>query len=310
MPPGKYVFHVIACNSDSVWSDDSALLAVTVNPFFYQTAWFQGGAGLLAVAGLSFAVATTMRRRMRRRLERLERQHELERERSRIAQDLHDDLGAGLTEIGLLGGLLQDPSRFPTHKQEALDRIVQRCHDLVMALDEIVWAVNPRNDSVNSLGGYLCRYAQGFLEPTAIRCRLEMQETEPDQPLNSEQRHNLFLAFEEALTNVVRHSGATEVRVKISRRGRKPFVHQHRRQRARPVADGRGRRRRLDQLAPKNGPDRRPMRNCQPAGGRSLRQLELCRLPRGRKQNEIDGKTNPKTCPILYSASIVHYSHS
>jgi signal transduction histidine kinase/ligand-binding sensor domain-containing protein len=219
IPPGKYVFHVIACNSDSVWSDDHALLAVTVNPFFYQTAWFRGGVELLAVAGLSVVVATTVRRRLRRRLEHLKSQHALERERSRIAQDLHDDLGAGLTEIGLLGGLLQDPSRLPTHKQEALDRIVHRCHDLVMALDEIVWAVNPRNDSVNSLGGYLCRYAQSFLEPAAIRCRLEMQEIEPDQPLNSEQRHNLFLAFEEALTNVVRHSGATEVRVKISIEG-------------------------------------------------------------------------------------------
>ena len=216
VPPGRYVFQVMACNSDSVWSDDTALLAVRVVPFFYQTAWFKGGAGLLVVAGLSFAVAVAVRRRMRLRLERLKSQHALERERSRIARDLHDDLGAGLTEIGLLGGMLQDPARLPAHKEEALNRIVGRSHELVMALDEIVWAVNPRNDSVNSLGGYLCRYAQGFLEPTAIRCRLEMQETEPDQPLNSEQRHNLFLAFEEALTNVVKHSGATEVRVKIS----------------------------------------------------------------------------------------------
>ena len=214
-----------------------------------------------------------MRRRMRRRLEQLERQHELERERSRIAQDLHDDLGAGLTEIGLLGGLLQDPSRFPTRKQEALDRIVQRCHDLVMALDEIVWAVNPRNDSVNSLGGYLCRYAQGFLEPTAIRCRLEMQEAEPDHPLNSEQRHNLFLAFKEALTNVVKHSGATEVRVKISVEGKMPLVDRHRGQRARPAAGSQARRRRSEQLAPADGADRRTMRNCQPAGRRSFRQL-------------------------------------
>ena len=215
VPPGHYIFRVVACNSDSVWSDDDALLAVTVSPFFYQTTWFRSGAGLLALAGLTFAVAATVRLRMRRRLEHLESQHEVERERSRIARDLHDDLGAGLTEIGLLGGLLQDPARLPANKQEALDRIVHRCRDLVVALDEIVWAVNPRNDSVNSLGGYVCRYAQGFLEPTDIRCRLEMHETEPDQPLTSEQRHNLFLAFEEALTNVVRHSGATEVRIKI-----------------------------------------------------------------------------------------------
>ncbi len=216
VPPGDYVFRVMACNSDGVCSDENGLLAVTVEPHFYQTAWFQGGAALLTVAAFSLIVVFTMRRRLRRRLEESERQQELERERARIAQDLHDDLGAGLTEIGLLGGMLRDPLRFAARKQEALDRIVQRCHDLVMALDEIVWAVNPRNDSVNSLGGYLGRYAQSFLEPTSIRCRLEIAEAEPDHPLNSEQRHNLFLAFEEALANIVKHSGAAEVRVKLS----------------------------------------------------------------------------------------------
>lgn len=216
VPPGTYVFRVIACNSDSVWSEGGALLRVIIEPHFYQTAWFQGAAGLLTVAGLSFGVLSTVRRRMSRRLAQLQQQHELERERTRIAQDLHDDLGAGLTEISLLGGLLQDPSRFSARKQEALERIVQRCRDLVMALDEIVWAVNPRNDSVNSLSGYLSRYAQGFLEPTSIRCRLQVQEAELDHPLNSEQRHHLFLAFKETLTNIVRHSGATEVRIRIS----------------------------------------------------------------------------------------------
>jgi signal transduction histidine kinase/ligand-binding sensor domain-containing protein len=214
--PGEYTFHVMACNSDSVWSQDSELFAVTVKPFFYQTVWFRAGLGLLAVSGLSLALVSASRKRMRRRLEHVERQHELERERTRIAQDLHDDLGAGLTEIGLLSGMLQDPVKLPERRQEALSRIAQRCRDLVTALDEIVWAINPRNDSVNSLSGYLSRYSQGFLEPTSIRCRLEVEESEPDRPLNSEQRHNLFLAFEEALTNVVRHSGASEVRIKIS----------------------------------------------------------------------------------------------
>jgi signal transduction histidine kinase/sugar lactone lactonase YvrE len=215
VPPGDYVFRVVACNSDGVCSEGGGLLVVTVQPHIYQRAWFRGGAALLLGGTLSLAGVAAMRRRLRHRLEQSERQHELERERARIAQDLHDDLGAGLTEIGLLGGLLRDPTRFETGKQDALERIVQRCQDLVMALDEIVWAVNPRNDSVNSLAGYLCRYAQSFLQPTSIRCRLHMQEAEPDHPFNSEQRHNLFLAFKEALTNVVRHSGATEVVITI-----------------------------------------------------------------------------------------------
>jgi signal transduction histidine kinase/ligand-binding sensor domain-containing protein len=215
LPPGDYVFHVMACNSDSVWSVDSALVAVTLAPFFYETLWFRAGIGLLAVVSLSLALVFAYRRRVRLRLDQLERQHDLERERSRIAQDLHDDLGAGLTEIGLLGGLLQKPSTSPARDRQGLDRIVQRCRDLVTALDEIVWAVNPRNDSMNSLGGYLARYAQEFFEPTSIRCRLEIQEMDSQQSFNSEQRHNLFLAFKEALTNVVRHSGATEVRIRI-----------------------------------------------------------------------------------------------
>jgi len=215
VPPGRYVFRVTAGNSDSIWSDENPLLAISVAPFFYQTFWFRGGISLLAVAALTCAAAIAMRRRMRRRMEQLERQHELERERTRIAQDLHDDLGAGLTEIGLLGGILQDAKEVSPGKQEALDRIVQRCHDMVTGLDEIVWAVNPRNDSVKSLGSYLCRYAQRFLEPM-MRCRLEMSVAERDYPLNSEQRHNLFLAFKEALTNVAKHSHAIEVTIKIS----------------------------------------------------------------------------------------------
>jgi signal transduction histidine kinase/ligand-binding sensor domain-containing protein len=215
VPPGQYVFRVIACNSDGVYSQPGDLLLVTVRPHFYQSVWFLGGIGLLAVFGLSVTAAVAMRHRMRRRLDAMKRQHEVERERARIAQDLHDDLGAGLTEIGLLSGMLQDPARLASHKHEALNRIAQRCHDLVTGLDEIVWAVNPRNDSVNSLGSYLCRYAQGFLEPAAIRCHLEMQDAKPDRPLNSEQRHNLFLAFKEALANVAKHSAATGVRIKI-----------------------------------------------------------------------------------------------
>ena len=214
VPPGQYTFEARACNSDSIWSGEGALISVSVAPFFYQTLWFRGGMFFVVVALLTCSGAIVMRGRMHRRMEQLERQHELERERARIAQDLHDDLGAGLTEIGLLGGMLHETPD-TSRRHEAVERIVERCHEMVTGLDEIVWAVNPWNDSVKSLGAYLCRYAQRFLEPT-IRCRLDMPEPLQDSPLNSEQRHNLFLAFKEALTNVARHAHAREVRVKIA----------------------------------------------------------------------------------------------
>jgi signal transduction histidine kinase/sugar lactone lactonase YvrE len=216
VPPGEYVFRLMACNSDGVWSENSALLSVVFRPYFYQTSWFRITAAAGALSALSVVVGAAMRRRMKRRLEELRRQHDLQRERARIAQDLHDDLGAGLTEISLLGGMLQSPGGLPDRTHLALPRIVQRCSDLVTALDEIVWAVNPRNDSANSLSSYLCRYAEQFLEPTSIRSRFEVREAEPDRPLDSEQRHNLFLAFKEVLTNIVRHSNASEVFIRIS----------------------------------------------------------------------------------------------
>jgi signal transduction histidine kinase/ligand-binding sensor domain-containing protein len=216
VPPGKHVFRLMARNSDGIWSDEKSLMTVIVQPFFYQTAWFQIGAVVASLGVLSLVAGTTMRRRMKRRLEALRREHELERERARIAQDLHDDLGAGLTEISLLGGMLQRPGGLSGGSDLALPRIVQRCRDLVTALDEIVWAINPRHDSANSLTSYLCRYAEEFLQPTAIRCRFEVREAQPDRPLDSEQRHHLFLAFKEVLANVARHSNANEVCIRIS----------------------------------------------------------------------------------------------
>jgi signal transduction histidine kinase len=225
VPPGHYIFHVKASNSDSIWNQENGgLMAVTVRPYFYQTAWFQGGLAFVLVAGSTLALAAASRRRMQRHLDELRRKHELERERTRIAQDLHDDLGAGLTEIGLLGGMLQSPDGFSEHNPQALPRIVNRCREMVTALDEIVWAVNPRNDSLSSLGGYLSRYAQEFLEPTSIRCRLEVAESNSNCACTSEQRHQLFLAFKEALTNIARHSGATEVFIRIALDGEKLLV--------------------------------------------------------------------------------------
>jgi ligand-binding sensor domain-containing protein/two-component sensor histidine kinase len=220
LPPGEYTFHVSACNSGGVWND-AAPVGIVLTPFLWQRAWFPWATvtavATLITTGLVIWLRTRHRRKLQLQFERLERQRAVEKERTRVAQDLHDDLGAGLTEIGLLSGMLQNNTTLPPeNKGEALSRISQRTRYLVTALDEIVWAVNPRNDSAKSLGGYFCRYAQEFFEPTSIRCRLELREGGVDSPLNSEQRHHLFLAFKETLTNVVRHSGASEVRVSIS----------------------------------------------------------------------------------------------
>ena len=217
LPAGRYNFQVQACNNSGIWNRTGFKLSLEVTPFVWQTWWFR----LLILAVFTTVVAGLARyfffRRLQRQIAHLEQQAAMQKDRARIAQDLHDDLGAGLTEIGLLAGLLGNHTESAgNHKNNALERIAQRARYLVTVLDEIVWAVNPRNDSARSLGSYFSHYAQEFFEPTRIRCRLSFREGAADSPLSSEQRHNLFLAFKEALANVVRHSGASEVRVSIS----------------------------------------------------------------------------------------------
>jgi signal transduction histidine kinase/ligand-binding sensor domain-containing protein len=215
IPPGDYRFHVIACNRDGVWNENGASLALVAEPHFWETIWFRGAVAALACGLLAGGVVFITRRRYHEQLERLERQRLLERERSRIAQDLHDDLGAGLAEISFSSALSQDPRLSAEEAREHASEIAARAREMVTSLDEIVWAVNPTHDTLSSLTSYFCQFAQHFLKSGGIRCHLDVPRELPEAHLNAEQRHSLFMAFKEALLNAVKHSGATELRLAI-----------------------------------------------------------------------------------------------
>jgi len=143
----------------------------------------------------------------------IEQNHAIELERTRVSRDLHDELGAGLTEVGLLGSLANTPAIAQEEKNRYLDQLTRMARSLVTSLDEIVWAVNPHYDSLASLVSYFSLYAESFLDLAGITCRLSVAENIPQYPLDSKQRHGIFCAFKEALNNVVSHSGATEVQI-------------------------------------------------------------------------------------------------
>jgi signal transduction histidine kinase/ligand-binding sensor domain-containing protein len=216
LPPGEYLFHVTACNNDGVWSEKADTLAIVVLPHFWQTWWFKTLVTVGGVIFLGLVFFLESRRRLRRRLERMERQRAVERERSRIAQDIHDNLGASLTRISLLSQTAH--SELEDHSQAAtqLERIYSTTRDLTRAMDEIVWAVNPQHDTLDSLASYLGNFAQEFVGTLDIRCRLDVPMQLPQWPLTAEVRHNLFLAFKEALHNVVKHADASEVYVSLT----------------------------------------------------------------------------------------------
>ncbi len=171
IPPGNYRFQVIACNDAGVWSDTGADLAVVFEPHFWQMRWFWVAASASVFVLLGSGVLLAVRQRHRRQIERLELQRATERERGRIAQDLHDDLGAGLTQISLNTALAQNPAVSPDLATGLLVEIDQRARELVLALDEIVWAVQPKNDTAPSLVRYFCQYAQSSLAPANMGWR-------------------------------------------------------------------------------------------------------------------------------------------
>ena len=216
---GEYTFLLQACNDWGQWSDPPVSFLIKVLPYYWQTWTFRITATLVGGALLAGSVAWVVRLRHRRRIEQLERQRAMDRERARIAQDLHDDLGSGLTEISFGSEFAQDPTLGLVETRQYTQEIGARARELVAALDEIVWAVNPKNDTVASLASYLSQYAERFLKPTRLRLRLDVARDLPASPLNADERHNLFLAFKEALNNVVQHSKAADVQLKVEVEG-------------------------------------------------------------------------------------------
>jgi signal transduction histidine kinase/ligand-binding sensor domain-containing protein len=215
IPPGRYSFQVAACNNDGVWNQRGAELAFTVLPYFWQTPWFRILAGVGMVPVVGGLVWFDMRRRMKRKLQAIERQRAVERERVRIAKDIHDDLGSNLTRITLLSESARSDLNDPAQVAAELDRIFDTARDLTRAMDEIVWAVNPKHDTLDSLANYLQKFAQDYLETAGILCRLNFPLDLPPWPLSAEVRHHVFLAFKEALHNAVKHAHASEVHISL-----------------------------------------------------------------------------------------------
>jgi signal transduction histidine kinase len=154
-------------------------------------------------------------RKLKRRLRELQEQNAVERERMRIAQDMHDELGAKLSRISFLSSVAQRDLQKPDVLSQDIQQIASTARDVLQGFDEIVWAVSPQNDSLDHLATYLCQYTSKYFEHTEVRALLDIPARLPELGLSAEVRHHLFLAFKQALANVLKHSNATELRIKL-----------------------------------------------------------------------------------------------
>src|SRR5208282_5638586 len=201
--------------NDGVWNNTGDTLDITVLPYFWQTQWFMALVVLTTLGSVAGSVRYAVRRKLQRRIDRIERERAIEVERVRIANDLHDDLGARLSEIVILSELAQNPDGSQDTVQADIRKVTDKARALTQSLDEIVWAVKPENDTLDHFVSYACYFVQNYLQLAKIRCRLAVPARLPDVPLTTDIRHNLLMTLKEALNNIVKHANASEVWIQI-----------------------------------------------------------------------------------------------
>ncbi|MGA2542386.1 MAG: carbohydrate-binding protein [Verrucomicrobiota bacterium] len=145
-----------------------------------------------------------------------ELRHAAEVERSRIARDLHDELGTGLTEVTMLASAGLGEFRDMEKQDDRFHVIAEKARALVSGLDVIVWAIDPKHNSLQSFADYLGSYAEELLSKSSIVCRLRIPIECDAVILTGTARHSLFLAIKEALNNVIRHASATQVELQMT----------------------------------------------------------------------------------------------
>ena len=219
LPAGRYRFEVKIPPECGGTSQTLADLNLIVQPVFWQSGWFYGLV-LLGTSGLAAVLARgVLRRRYRRRVRELKREQALQQERARIARDMHDEIGAGLTGLAMTSDMAKARCASLEEAADQFGRIFHQARSLTHALDEIVWAVNPVNDTLEQMVSYLFGITCEALDPAAIRYRLAAPDPLPAMAISSRVRHQVCLVVREALANIVKHSRAREVTLRMELAG-------------------------------------------------------------------------------------------
>lgn len=214
--PGTYPIEFQARHTHGSWSRQ-----VQRHAFIIPTPWWKSPVRLGAFALGSFLLAAGLAwwasvRRLSHKLQLAQAARAMEQDRLRIARDMHDDIGARLTHLALLADRLK---RSPGHDPGLLTKLAGEARGTVGALDQIVWAVNPRHDTLGSLSDYLCNHATGYLADAGLSCHFDSPPSDRESVLPFAIRHPLLMAVKEALQNVVKHAGASRVTISLQSKG-------------------------------------------------------------------------------------------
>ncbi|MEK7950285.1 histidine kinase [Luteolibacter soli] len=217
VPPGEYVFRAIGMTNDSRPETAALTLPILVRPHAWQRGWFWPAVTTCLSSLVAVALIRQRNRRNRQRLRELAFQAALERDRTRIARDVHDDLGTRITVLNLAATLAgRAMEREPDKARKQLEKMKSVSRSLVIAMDELVWAIDPSHDNLDELASRLTQNADEIFQDSEIRYRYDVPDSLPPLPVGSDFRHNVSMAVREALNNVLKHAGPCDLTMTVS----------------------------------------------------------------------------------------------
>ncbi len=203
LPPGKYTFMVRSRNSEGIYAVNTTLLTIVVLPPFWKTYWFFALLGLIIASFLFYL----------HRL-RLKRLLQVEKVRSKLARDLHDDMGSALSTINILSNMaMQLPELDDATGKNFMGKISENTSRMMESMDDIIWSINPSNDSMGKVLARMKQVAGNVLEPHGIEYRFYAEELVKELSFTMETRREIFLIYKEAINNIIKYAHCTKVDV-------------------------------------------------------------------------------------------------
>jgi signal transduction histidine kinase/ligand-binding sensor domain-containing protein len=215
LSPGEYTLKAKAIFLHGLYPVAESSFSFTILPPWWLTWWFKSIVALGIIGLVFLGVRSYIKRKLELQRVTLEKKQAIEKERTRIATDMHDDLGAGLSQIKFLSEAIGMKRQKHLPIEEEVSSIRSFSDEMIDKMGEIVWALNEKNDTLSDLLSYTRSYAVEYLAQNSIKCHVEEPDNIPQDYVSSEFRRNIYLTVKESLHNIVKHAQAAEVFIKI-----------------------------------------------------------------------------------------------
>ncbi len=216
LPPGNYTLNVKAFNGDGVMAKEMYTFRLHIQTPWWQSWWFRTILTLSILWLVFYFISSYINRKLDKQKAEMEKQQAIEKERNRISRDMHDDLGSGLTKIAILSEVAKQKLMQPEKAKEQIDKIAVSSRELVDNLQDIIWVLNPKNDSLESLSAYICEYGLKYFESLSVQMHFDYPAEFSATHLGEEQRRNIFLTVKECFQNIAKHAWCNNVFVSIA----------------------------------------------------------------------------------------------